>query len=146
MARPRNRVVSVSLSPSEQRNRLAQAKGYTSYYDYRAHDNGRLPPGSPGLRGEALGRARGHRSLSDFLRSGSREGVLVFTDNKGPRNAKGQYQWVDLKVVTPEGQERVYRLRGKQASRANLKRAVKELSAAGAVIAAGPYSIYELVR
>jgi hypothetical protein len=146
MARPRNRVVNVQVSSSELRNRSARAKGYRSYYDYRAHDNGRIPPGQPRLRGEGLARARGHRSLSDFLRAGNREGTLVFTDQKGPRNKKGQYQWVDLKVVDPSGRERVFRLRGEQASRKNLKRAVSELQSSGAVIAAGPYSIYELVH
>lgn len=146
MARPRKqRVVNVSVSRQELRDRSAQARGYRNYYDYRAHDNGRIPPGEPRLKGEPLARARGHRSLSDFLRSGSQEGALVFTDQKGPRKANGQYQWVDLKVVDPDGRERVFRLRGEQASRKNLKRAVRDLQASGAVIAAGPYSIYELV-
>lgn len=147
MARPRKpRVVNVSVTPSGLRDLRAQAKGYRSYYDYRAHDNGRIPPGQPRLSGERLARARGHRSFAAFLRLGGREGALVFTDQKGPRNAKGQYQWVDLKVVDPSGRERVFRLRGPQASRANLKKAVKQLLAGGAVIAAGPYSLYELVR
>lgn len=147
MARPRKpRVVNVSVTPSGLRDLRAQAKGYRNYYDYRAHDNGRIPPGQPALRGEALARARGHRSFADFLRSGAQEGSLVFTDQKGPRDKRGRFQWVDLKVVDPSGRERVFRLKGKQATRANLKRAVKELETGGAVVAAGPYSIYELVR
>ncbi len=98
------------------------------------------------MQGESLARARGHRSFADFMRGGNREGVLVFTDSKGPRDAKGRFQWVDLKVVDPSGRERVYRLRGEQASRVNLRRAARQLSAGGAIIAPGPYSIYELVR
>lgn len=48
-------------------NARAQALGYKSYYDWRAHDNGRIPPERPALRGEGLARARGHRSRADLM-------------------------------------------------------------------------------
>lgn len=62
--RPSRRKVSQAYA---RRNKAARAKGYDSYYDFRAHDNGRIPPGQPRLQGQQLARARGHAAAQDML-------------------------------------------------------------------------------
>lgn len=50
----------------ERRNAAARAKGYASYYDYRAHDFGKMAPGTPRASGEKLRRLRGHAGTGDL--------------------------------------------------------------------------------
>lgn len=52
----------------QRRNARAKALGYRNYYDYRAHDNGRIPPEQPALKGAELTRARGHASAGDLAK------------------------------------------------------------------------------
>lgn len=144
--RPRKRVLSRAVSPWQLRNLSAQAKGYRNYYDYRIHDFGRRAPGTLEFRerhGEELARRRGHRSLADLVggrggRGYIREGSLVFVADKGPRDAKGQYKWVDIRVVDEHGGERTFRLRGKEASQSNLARIVSETEARRGVLSPAP--------
>jgi hypothetical protein len=121
----------------ERRDERARAQGYRGYYDYRAHDNGRLPPDQPKLRGEALSRARGHRGAADLERS-MRPGMLVFVEGS-ERNKDGTYKWVDIRTVDEQGRETTYRLRGAAAtSSARLGRILEAGQAAGAVFTPVP--------
>lgn len=106
----------------DRRNAAARAKGYSSYYDYRAHDNGRLPPGAPREAGAGLRRARGHASLADLERLiGSGRAVKVLPVGL-ERDAKGRWTKIDVLVLVEGGAERHFILRDRQASEANLKR------------------------
>src|SRR6266542_1984867 len=92
----------------ERRNARAQARGYASYYDYRAHEYGRRPPSAPRARGARLAHLRGHRSgadLSRALRSGRVE--LVNVIQLGPDEYEVLTTWGD-------GSQRTYRVKGKQ--------------------------------
>lgn len=100
---------------TEARNARAQALGYRNYYDYRIHDNGRIPPEESSLQGSDLTRARGHRGYMD-LRAALGEGDLVSVSDVGPRNRLGQYQWVDVSVADANGDETVYTIRGSRIS------------------------------
>jgi hypothetical protein len=97
----------------QKRNARAKELGYRNYYDYRAHDNGRLPPNLPALRGSELARSRGHRSAADLerlLRSGRVE--LVSTAHSF--DAKGRPVTIALVTLAPNGETREYQLRGDQ--------------------------------
>lgn len=131
MPRPRNTSSSGSSAYSR-RNARAQAAGYRNYYDYRTHDNGRLPPGSPRPKGSALDRLRGHNSGAAF-KARIREGELVLVDDY-QRGKDGRYKWVDLKVLDVNGDERIYRLKGRQLRVSYLRGLVKRIDDAGAVI------------
>jgi hypothetical protein len=79
------------MAPSgywQRRNARAVELGYRNYYDYRAHDNGRLPPDAPRLSGDELTRSRGHASGADLvklLRAKRVEmiGVVATVDSRG---------------------------------------------------------------
>jgi hypothetical protein len=102
------------MAPSgywQRRNARAIGLGYRNYYDYRAHDNGRLPPSAPALRGDELERARGHGTAGDLaplLRRRRVEmiGVVATVDNRGrPR--------IDCLVTLTNGKTREFRLNDK---------------------------------
>lgn len=108
----------------QKRNASARALGYRNYYDYRAHDYGKTPPSGRQLAGEALARARGHRSGADLRRmveSGRVE--IVSYIPVGERNAKtGRYRTIEAIVLDADGKERRFVLRGRSASTPNLRR------------------------
>lgn len=135
MARPR---LPRSISPAwNARNARAQAAGYRNYYDYRAHDYGRIPPAGEPLRGEPLSRARGHRSAADLARA-VQEGAVVMVGGHSERGKDGRYTWVDLVLVRPDGSERVYRLRGKQITEQHLQQLADRIDQAGGVVSPSP--------
>ncbi len=105
MARPRgSRKESAWAAP---RNARARALGYRDYYDYRLHDNGRIPPGPLKLTPEERERRRGHAGTSDFKRF-IREGDLVDCDvravDRDPRT--GLYRRIEKRVIPPPFQRR----------------------------------------
>jgi hypothetical protein len=105
-----------------ERNARARAAGYESYYDYRAHDYGRLPPSAPRVSGDELARLRGHRGAADFARlveSGRAELVNV---NTSKRDARGRIIEVQLLVTDSDGRTREYVLRGARAITSNVRR------------------------
>lgn len=66
MPRPRKRRVVSEWR--RKRDRMARARGYRDYYDYRLHGSGRTPPdAAPPPEGERA-RRRGHAGRADFLR------------------------------------------------------------------------------
>ena len=99
----------------DRRNARARSLGYSSYYDYRAHDNGRLPPGEPRLRGEPLAASRGHRSAAD-LEALLRRGQVELVNTVTTIDARGN-RVVDVLVLTSDGSQREFRLRGDKPKR-----------------------------
>jgi hypothetical protein len=86
---------------TERDNARARALGYESYYDWRAHDSGRIPPGEPRAQGERLAALRGHRGAADLerlLKSGRVELVNTVTTV----DAKGRVG-VDVLVTKDDG-------------------------------------------
>lgn len=119
-----------------ERNARARAAGYRNYYDYRVHGYGTIPP-SERVEGEALARARGHRSGADLKRDvGFGDVVSVWT--YGPRDMEGRYKWVDMLLLTADGKERIYRLRGSQITARNLDALSSHIDASGAVVSPAP--------
>jgi hypothetical protein len=95
------------------RNARAKELGYRNYYDYRAHDNGRLPPHLPALRGSELARSRGHRSAADLERL-LRSGRVELVSTAYSFDAKGKPVTIVLVTLAPNGETREYQLRGEQ--------------------------------
>lgn len=114
------------------RNYAAKALGYKNYYDYRVHDNGRLPPAAP-VTGQLRRRNRGHRSAADFerrLRS-TRNPVRQVLPVGLERGPGGRYERILVAVLLDDGSQVDYILRGKQASEVNLRRLRRVLDDAG---------------
>ena len=120
------------LTPYQRRNQRARALGYRSYYDYRVHDNGRIPPDRPALSGEARQRARGHRSERDLV--GAVHGGSLVMSFGGTRNRLGQWDRVDVIVVQPDGKEMTFVLRGKSLRRDRLEALLDVLESRGAAV------------
>lgn len=113
----------MASSAWQKRNAAARAKGYRNYYDYRAHDFGKMPPGTPRASGEKLRRLRGHASTSDLNRaiaSGRVELVNVVQTGSDPPT-------FDVLVVMSDGSQRRYTLKGEQA----VARFTRQLEAEG---------------
>lgn len=113
-------------------NARARELGYKSYYDWRAHDSGRIPPSEPRASGERLARARGHRSAAD-LRAALKRDALVLTTEL-TRGKGGRYSAVEITVVDAAGVERVFTLRGRAASQASLRRLADLADERGALL------------
>lgn len=99
----------------QKRNARAKALGYRNYYDYRAHDNGRIPPERPALKGPELARARGHASaadLSTLLRRKRVEmlSVVATIDNR-------ERLRVDALATLDNGQTMEFQLRERELAR-----------------------------
>lgn len=127
----------------ERRNARARLLGYQNYYDYRVHNSGRAAPSVP-VTSEMRAANRGHRSLADLKRllgrlgpEGGKAGpqVLPLGLDRGP---DGRWRSVDVLVMMPDGTERRFVLRGRQASRANLRRLRDSLDAGGIRFQAAP--------
>lgn len=130
----------------ERRNARAKALGYKSYYDYRVHGNGKIPPGRPALTGAAKQRARGHRGRADFLAS-LREGDLIIMPrgissveyDEDARGGLGAYLEIEKLVIPGEhgrGRERTFILRN--LTRDELIDTIREEQRRGAVFSASP--------
>ncbi len=118
------------------RNERARAKGYESYYDYRAHDYGRIPPDQPRITGRALRRLRGHASAADLVREAMPGDLVV--GSMGDRDAKGRFHQVDITVIHADGGESEYRLRGRTLDRAALLALVAELDEGDVIFSPAP--------
>ena len=123
----------------ERRNAAARAKGYRSYYDYRAHGNGSRPPGEPRLRGEALRVARGHAGPADLRRDAAKPGTLVTaTPDPTSRRKDGTYGQIHVTAIGEDGSEREYLLNIAKMKPGELDRLIADLDAAGAIISPSP--------
>lgn len=139
MARPRKPRSAKTHAAYLRRNARARSLGYKNYYDYRVHDNGRLPPAQrPLARGEARSRARGHRSGADLVRA-LKPGSLVLVQNYSERDSQGRFRWVELMVIDESGRERSYRLTGKHLERANLEGLITTIHDRAAIVTSAGY-------
>lgn len=146
MARPRKPPPSRSRSAAwERRDAAARAKGYASYYDYRLHDSGRLPPGPLGaLSAEERARRRGHRGRKDFLASLSEGDLIVMpfglssiVFDPDARSGQGAYlEIVKTVIYAATGKERTFTLRN--LTRAELVATIEAEQAKGVVFSPSP--------
>lgn len=130
-------------------NARARALGYQSYYDYRLHGSGRIPPDqappAPGTPERA--RARGHRGIRDLERSLRSGDVVILPDGLASigKDARGNYTRIRVLVVKENGREQRFTI-----SRAKYERMVKMLdraAAAGAIFSPAPsLDLRRLVR
>lgn len=133
-------------SSYERRNARARAEGYRNDYDRRVHGNGTIPASEP-VTAEMRQAHRGHRSYADLNRlidrlgrqggGEARDDVQVSPLGLN-RDARGRWTEVDVLVLMPDGSERRFVLRGRQASQASLKRLRASLGAAGVSYLAAP--------
>ena len=124
----------------ERRNARARELGYRSYYDYRAHDNGKLPPSAPRLAGEEQRRARGHAGAADIRKDVKPGQLMLIAPDPTSRRKDGSYSRITITLVgIAEGEpDREYLLRGDAARPENLERLIADLIAAGAVFSPSP--------
>jgi hypothetical protein len=129
----------VASSSYERRNARARSLGYESYYDYRVHGSGTVPASQP-VTPEMREANRGHRSAADLGRLIDRyAGRDIHVIPAGlDRDARGRWKHVDVLVIMPDGSERRFILRGRQASTAELERLRASLTAAGVPFLAAP--------
>lgn len=125
-------------SPAYQRrNARARALGYSSYYDYRIHNHGRIPASEPPVpRGELRSRLRGHRSAEDLI-SRVRNGSTVVPIDYERDPETGQFRWVEILVDDERGTAR-FRLRGRQLSKRSVERLWVHIQDVGALWAYNP--------
>jgi hypothetical protein len=130
--RPRRAAKQRLTAAYERRNERARAKGYKSYYDYRAHNQGKLPPSAPRASGAALRRLRGHASRADLI-SGLREDTLIVAAGY-ERDAAGRFKQLDLQLVDERGRTSEFTLRGRQLDGPAMRKLVATMLATGAVV------------
>lgn len=139
MPRPRR-----PQTPYERRNARAKALGYRSYYDYRLHDHGRIPPGPLRISKAERARRRGHRGRADFLASlGPGDliimpyGITSVVFDEDARDGEGAYLEIVKLVIDGEtGREREYTLRN--LTRDELIDTIYEEQQRGAVFSPAP--------
>ena len=100
---------------TERDNARARAAGYQSYYDYRAHDYGRIPAGEPRATGDRLAALRGHRSAADLDRA-LRSGRVELVNTMRTVDRQGRIG-VDVLVTRDDGSTTAYRISEAQAGR-----------------------------
>ena len=130
-------------------NERARALGYRSYYDYRLHGSGRIPPDqAPPARGTPERAAlRGHRGLADFERSLRPGDVILLPDGLASigKTSTGAYSRIRVLVIKEDGSEQRFTIR-----RATYQRMVAMLNtaaAAGAIFSPAPsLDLRRLVR
>lgn len=118
-------------------NARARKLGYKSYYDWRAHGSGLVPPDRPRLSGEPLARARGHRSAADLAKTVRAGSVVLVLDYK--RGKDGRFVWVDVQEVGADGSERVFRLKGAQLRTSRMRTLIAQVQARGGVFVFARY-------
>lgn len=118
------------------RDERAKALGYKSYYDYRAHEHGKLPPSAPRATGAKLRRLRGHASGADLARQ-ARAGALVVA-TLGGKDGHGRYHRVDVSLIGADGREEEFTLQGAQLRKDYLTQLVEDLEADGVVFSPAP--------
>lgn len=141
MARPRKEPASPAY---QKRDARARRLGYRNYYDYRLHDNGKLPPGPLVLSPEQRRRRRGHVGRQAFLAS-LREGDLIIMPFGvssvvfDPKLRKGQGAYLEivkLVISASNGRERTYSLR--RLTRDELVETIAEEQRRGAIFSPAP--------
>lgn len=127
-------------------NERARALGYESYYDYRVHGYGAIPPGAevtPGMR-----RAyRGHAGLRDLIEAINRPSnrPIEIQPQGMQRGSDGRWQVIRIGATFRTRTGRVYQLsyylRGQYASSRNLRALRDNLAAPGSRVPPGTGTI-----
>ena len=130
---PRKPVQSARAARTARDNARAKALGYKSYYDWRAHDSGRIPPGKPRLRGDQLAKARGHRSAADLERA-LKEGSLVSVLATKRDDKTGRLLRVEIQAIDPDGSERTYILEGRTLTQKRLDQLSGQIDRGGGIV------------
>jgi hypothetical protein len=121
----------VASAAYQRRDARARALGYASYYDYRAHDNGRIPPSQPRLTGSELKRARGHASAADAistLHGGHVELAMLVVER---RHADGRASQVRLTLLMDDRTDQEFILQGPALERERILDLIAAMKAAG---------------
>lgn len=116
------------LSAWQRRNVRAQSLGYQNYYDYRAHDYGKRPPGEPRPTGELLARLRGHRGRADLVATTKVGDILTMGEVR--RDEQGRLKAVRIDRIEDDGGETQFWLSGGRLD--DLEGLTDELDEAGA--------------
>lgn len=131
MARKVQRSVSAAWA---RRNARAINLGYDSYYDYRVHGYGKLPP-SAAVDPRERPALRGHRSFKDLRRDVGEGDVVSVLSTK--RDLRGRVTEMQVVVLGFDGKERTYTLKGKQLTPSMVRRLSQQIADAGATQAPG---------
>jgi hypothetical protein len=119
MARPRKPPTPRSAR-TKRDNARARKLGYKSYYDYRIHDNGRVPPGRAvpagqrsRLRGHGVDRWRRHGQAAQMLRVIDAETTVSLTQPVSQilRRADGVYPEIEKLLIGGDGMGRTFTIR-----------------------------------
>jgi hypothetical protein len=113
------------------RNERARALGYESYYDYRAHDNGRIPPSEGRLRGDDLARARGHRGAADLQSSLEGGRVALVTMIGVDRDEGGKIVAIHVQTIDNSGRMRTWVVKGDAADPRRFVRRIGAVAGGG---------------
>lgn len=126
-------------TPYQARNERAKALGYKSYYDYRIHGNGKLPPGPIKLEPEERARRRGHRGRVDFLGSLDEGDLIVMPEGlrSVERDTRGRYILIH-KVVYDAVTSKATNWYLRNLTRAQLVKTIAEEERRGAVFSPFP--------
>lgn len=130
-------------------NARARELGYASYYDYRLHGFGRIPPDRPAPAPGTAERAaaRGHRGIRDLERSLRPGDTIILPDGLSAigKDRRDNYTKIRVLVVKDDGREQRFTI-----SRAKYQRMVQLLdraAAAGAIFSPAPsLDLRRLVR
>jgi len=131
-------------------NARARELGYRSYYDYRLHGSGRIPPGTPPPPAGSAERAaaRGHRGAEDLVRSLRPGDVIILPDGLPSitRNGRtGNYERIRVLVVKENGTEQRFTIR--RASYERIAGLLERMAAKGAMFSPAPsLDLRRLVR
>lgn len=90
------------------RQELSRERGYSSFYDYRAHGYGKRSPKQERYTGKELRKLRGHAGAADLaalLRTGKVETLHIFHKEKKPRR-------FEVISETEDGDERTWYIQG----------------------------------
>lgn len=147
MPRPRKpprRAGSARSARTARDNARARRLGYVDYYDYRLHDNGKIPPGPLRLTEAERRRRRGHSGRADFL-ADLGEGDLIIMPyglasvdfDEDARGGEGAYvEIVKLVIDGDTGADRTYTLRN--LTRDELADTIEEEERKGAIFSPAP--------
>lgn len=131
-------------------NARARALGYKSYYDYRLHGSGRIPPdvAAPAPGSAERTAARGHRGIRDLERSLRPGDTIIVADGLsaiGRNQRTGRYDRIRLLVVRDDGREQRYTIR--RASYDRITKFLERAHKAGAIFSPAPsLDLRRLVR
>lgn len=109
MARQRNYAAEYA-----RRQALARERGHTGYYAQRIRGGATSSPRAPRPTGRELAQARGHAGARDLLREIEPESLIMVATNLHNLQTDDSGKWIEipLTVVSPDGDETEYWLRG----------------------------------